>query len=51
VAEVSAAAEPLLAQAAQLEPELSELYAVRAALREEQGKASDALDDLNRRCR
>jgi TolB-like protein/DNA-binding winged helix-turn-helix (wHTH) protein len=48
VAEVSAAAEPLLAQAAQLEPELSELYAVRAALREEQGKASDALDDLNR---
>lgn len=47
-AEVSAATEPLLAQAAQLEPDLSELYAVRAALREEQGKASEALDDLNR---
>jgi TolB-like protein/DNA-binding winged helix-turn-helix (wHTH) protein len=48
VAEISAEAEPLLAQAAQLEPDLSELYAVRAALREEQGKTSDALDDLNR---
>jgi transcriptional activator of cad operon len=48
VAEISAATEPLLAQAAQLEPDLSELYAVRAALREEQGKASDALNDLNR---
>ena len=48
VAEISAATEPLLTQAAQLEPDLSELYAVRAALREEQGKASDALDDLNR---
>ena len=48
LAEVSAATEPLLAQAAQLEPDLSELYAVRAALREEQGKDSEALDDLNR---
>jgi transcriptional activator of cad operon len=48
VAEISAVTEPLLTQAAQLEPDLSELYAVRAALREEQGKASDALDDLNR---
>ena len=48
VAEISAITEPMLTQAAQLEPDLSELYAVRAALREEQGKASDALDDLNR---
>jgi TolB-like protein/DNA-binding winged helix-turn-helix (wHTH) protein len=48
VTDVSAATEPLLARAAQLEPDLSELYAVRAALREEQGKDSDALDDLNR---
>ena len=48
VAEVSAATEPLLTQAAQLEPDLSELYAVRAALREEQGRESDALEDLNR---
>jgi transcriptional activator of cad operon len=48
VADVTAATEPLLAQAAQLEPDLSELYAVRAALREEQGKVADALDDLNR---
>jgi TolB-like protein/DNA-binding winged helix-turn-helix (wHTH) protein len=48
VADISAEAEPLLAQAAQLEPDLSELYAVRAALREEQGKTADALGDLNR---
>ena len=48
VTEVTAAAEPLLTQAAKLEPDLSELYAVRAALREEQGKDPDALDDLNR---
>jgi transcriptional activator of cad operon len=48
VADISAATEPMLAQAAQLEPDLSELYAVRAALREEQRKPADALEDLNR---
>lgn len=48
VAEVSTATEPLLSQAAQLEPDLSELYAVRAALREEQGRDSYALVDLDR---
>lgn len=48
IAEISAAAEPLLEHAAQLEPDLSELYAVRAALRVEQGRATDALSDLAR---
>jgi transcriptional activator of cad operon len=46
--EVTATAEPLLAKALQLDPELSELYAVRAALREEQVRTDDALSDLNR---
>jgi TolB-like protein/DNA-binding winged helix-turn-helix (wHTH) protein/Tfp pilus assembly protein PilF len=48
VNDVSAAAEPLLARALQLDPELSELYAVRAALREEQARNDEALQDLNR---
>jgi transcriptional activator of cad operon len=48
ISEVSATAEPLLERAAQLEPDLSELYAVRAALREEQGRSDEALADLNR---
>jgi len=47
VNEISAAAEPLLERAAQLEPDLSELYAVRAALREEQSRTDDALRDLD----
>jgi transcriptional activator of cad operon len=46
LSEASAAAEPLLARAEQLEPDLSELYAVRAALREEQSRTDDALHDL-----
>ena len=47
VADVSAAVEPLLARALKLDPELSELYAVRAALRDEQGRTDEALADLN----
>jgi len=46
VSAITEAAEPLLEQAAQLDPELSELYAVRAALREEQDRVDDALHDL-----
>lgn len=48
IQEVGGIAEPLLERAAKLEPDLSELYAVRAALREEQGRSGDALADLNR---
>jgi TolB-like protein/DNA-binding winged helix-turn-helix (wHTH) protein/Tfp pilus assembly protein PilF len=48
VTDVTATAEPLLAHALQLNPELSELYAVRAALREEQARTNEALSDLNR---
>jgi TolB-like protein/DNA-binding winged helix-turn-helix (wHTH) protein/Tfp pilus assembly protein PilF len=47
VTDVAAKGEPLLAHALELEPDLSELYAVRAALREEQGRTDDALADLN----
>jgi TolB-like protein/DNA-binding winged helix-turn-helix (wHTH) protein/Tfp pilus assembly protein PilF len=46
VDEVTAGAEPLLAKAAELDPDLSELYAVRAALRDEQGRTPEALTDL-----
>jgi len=48
VEDVTKAAEPLLAKAAESEPDLSELYAVRAALRDEQGRTDEALNDLNR---
>jgi TolB-like protein/DNA-binding winged helix-turn-helix (wHTH) protein len=48
VSDVAQAAEPLLTKAAQLDPELSELYAVRAALREEQSQTDQALSDLHR---
>ncbi len=48
VSAITEAAEPLLEHAAQLDPELSELYAVRAALREEQDRIDDALQDLKR---
>jgi TolB-like protein/DNA-binding winged helix-turn-helix (wHTH) protein len=48
MSEVTATAEPLLARALELDPELSELYAVRAALREEQAHTDEALSDLNR---
>jgi TolB-like protein/DNA-binding winged helix-turn-helix (wHTH) protein/Tfp pilus assembly protein PilF len=48
VADITATAEPLLARALELDPELSELYSVRAALREQQARINDALDDLNR---
>jgi TolB-like protein/DNA-binding winged helix-turn-helix (wHTH) protein/Tfp pilus assembly protein PilF len=47
VADVATTVEPLLARALQLDPDLSELYAVRAALREEQGRTDEALADLN----
>jgi TolB-like protein/DNA-binding winged helix-turn-helix (wHTH) protein len=47
VPDIAATAEPLLARAFQLDPDLSELYAVRAALREEQGRTNEALTDLN----
>ncbi|HZL52213.1 MAG TPA: winged helix-turn-helix domain-containing protein [Terracidiphilus sp.] len=47
VADVTATVEPLLARALKLDPDLSELYAVRAALREEQERTDDALADLN----
>lgn len=46
VSEVAAAAEPLLSRAEQLDPDLPELYAVRAGLREELGQTDDALKDL-----
>lgn len=46
VADIAAAAEPLLAKAVDLDPKLSELYAVRAALRDEQGRTGQALADL-----
>jgi TolB-like protein/DNA-binding winged helix-turn-helix (wHTH) protein len=46
--EVSAAAEPLLEVAERLDPQLSELYAVRGALREEQARNDDAQRDLLR---
>lgn len=48
VADITKATEPLLAKAAESEPDLSELYAVRAALRDEQGRTDEALSDLNR---
>ena len=48
VADISKAAEPLLEKALESEPDLSELYAVRAALRDEQGRTEEALSDLNR---
>jgi TolB-like protein/Tfp pilus assembly protein PilF len=48
VADITKSAEPLLAKAAESEPDLSELYAVRAALRDEQGRTDEALSDLNR---
>jgi transcriptional activator of cad operon len=47
VADVAAIVEPLLARALKLDPDLSELYAVRAALRDEQGRSDEALADLN----
>jgi TolB-like protein/DNA-binding winged helix-turn-helix (wHTH) protein len=47
VSDVSAVAEPLLARALQLDPGLSELYAVRAALRAEQKRIDEALADLH----
>jgi transcriptional activator of cad operon len=47
VADVATKAEPLLARALELDPDLSELYAVRAALREEQGRTEKAVADLN----
>lgn len=46
VADIRAAAEPLLAKAAESDPNLSELYAVRAALRDEEGLTKEALADL-----
>jgi TolB-like protein/DNA-binding winged helix-turn-helix (wHTH) protein len=48
LSDVESTAEPLLARALQLEPDLSELFAVRAALREEQRRTDDALSDLQR---
>ena len=45
VAETTAAAEPLLQKAEQLDPQLSELYAVRAILREEEGRIDEAERD------
>jgi TolB-like protein/DNA-binding winged helix-turn-helix (wHTH) protein/Tfp pilus assembly protein PilF len=46
VSDVGAVAEPLLAHALSLEPRLSELYAVRAALRSEQKRTDEAMADL-----
>jgi len=48
LAEVSVAAERLLTVAAQLDPNLSELYAVRGALREEQWRYDESEKDLRR---
>ena len=47
LAEVSATAEPLLQEAERLDPHLSELYAVRGALREEQSRIDEARQDLS----
>jgi TolB-like protein/DNA-binding winged helix-turn-helix (wHTH) protein len=46
LAEVSAAAEPLLAMAGRLDPRLSELYAIRGFLRAEQSRPDEARQDL-----
>jgi TolB-like protein len=46
VADIAAASEPLLNEALRLEPQLSELYAVRGALREEQIRTDEAKKDL-----
>lgn len=48
VAAVQAEVQALLDKAERLEPQLSELYAVRAALREELGRTDDALADLKK---
>jgi transcriptional activator of cad operon len=48
IEDVSQAAEPLLATAEHLDPELSELYAVRGALRAEQMRRAEAQQDLAR---
>jgi transcriptional activator of cad operon len=48
VSEIAAEAEPLLATAARLNPNSSELYAVRGALRAEQFRIDAALEDLRR---
>ncbi len=45
VAETTAAAQSLLQTAEQLDPQLPELYAVRGALRDEQGRIDDAERD------
>jgi transcriptional activator of cad operon len=46
--ETTAAAEMLLQQAEHLDPQLSELYAVRGQLRVEQSRFDEALNDLQR---
>jgi len=46
LADISATSEPLLAEALRLEPQLSELYAVRGALRAEQSRVDEAKKDL-----
>jgi TolB-like protein/DNA-binding winged helix-turn-helix (wHTH) protein len=48
IEDVSQDAEPLLATAEHLDPELSELYAVRGALRAEQMRRAEAQQDLQR---
>jgi transcriptional activator of cad operon len=46
--EVASSAEPLLEKALRLDPQLSELYAVRGALRSEQQRMEEAQSDLQR---
>ena len=48
LAETTAAAEPLLETAERLDPQLSELYTARGALREDQGRIDVAQLDLRR---
>jgi TolB-like protein/DNA-binding winged helix-turn-helix (wHTH) protein/Flp pilus assembly protein TadD len=48
MAQTTAAAEPLLQTAERLDPQLSELYTARGALREDQGRIDEAQHDLRR---
>lgn len=48
VKDIAGPVEQWLAKAEELEPDLSELHAVRAALRAEQGRTADAFSELNR---
>jgi len=47
VADAAAAIEPMIAAALRIDPRLSDAYAVRGALRDDQSRLTEALDDLH----